>query len=101
VKSDGATIVAFQTLTYAVRVFSESGQLKLNLYNRRTNRLALKGVPVEGKSAGDGTAYSYGTESQVTILVPASGVPSLTASAFGDTLKEQAEVDPPEAPAPP
>jgi Bacterial SH3 domain len=92
--SSTTTIVSFQTSTYAVRVFSESGQLRLNLFNRKTKAIALSAVPVQGKSSSDGTTYSYQGDVKVTILVPASGQPTLSAVALGETLKEQSEVAP-------
>jgi Bacterial SH3 domain len=93
------TIIAFQTPTYAVRVFSESGQLRLNLFNRKTKAIALSAVPVESKSSGDGTTYSYRSDVKVTVLVPASGQPTLSAVALGETLKEQQEQPASAAPA--
>ncbi len=86
-----ATLVSFQTSTYAVRIFSEAGQLRLNLYNKKTNALALKSVPVKSESTSDGTIYSYGTDVEVKVRVPASGPFSLTTQALGTTLDETAE----------
>jgi hypothetical protein len=87
-----STIVSFQTPSYAVRVFSQSGQLRLNLFNRKTNRIALRAAPVQSKSSGEGTTYSYLTNDlQVNVAVPETGQPTLTAIALGDTLKEQPE----------
>jgi Bacterial SH3 domain len=88
------TIVSFQTSTYAVRVFSESGQLRLNLFNRKTKSIALSAVPVQGKSSSEGTTYSYQGDVKVTVLVPAAGQPTLSAVALGETLKEQSEASP-------
>jgi uncharacterized protein YgiM (DUF1202 family) len=99
--SSTTTIVSFKTSTYAVRVFSESGQLRLNLFNRKTKVIALSAVPVQSKSSGDGTTYSYQSDVKVTVLVPASGQPTLSAVALGETLKEQPEAPPvPAAPTP-
>ncbi len=92
--SSTATIVSFQTSTYAVRVFSESGQLRLNLFNRKTKTIALSAVPVQSKSSGDGTTYSYQGDVKVTVLMPASGQPTLSAVALGESLKEQSEAAP-------
>ncbi len=95
------TIVSFQTVSYAVRVFSQSGQLRLNLFNRKTNRIALRSAPVQSKSVGDGTTYSYITNDlQVNVIVPETGQPTLMAIALGDTLKEQPEVVASPEPAP-
>ncbi len=86
------TIASFKTPSYAVRIFSQSGQLRLNLYNRKTNKIALQAVPVESKSSGDGSTYSYLTNDlQINILVPATGQPTLKAIALGETLQEQPE----------
>ncbi len=86
-----ATLVSFQTSTYAVRIFSEAGQLRLNLYNKKTNALALQAVPVKSESTRDGTVYSYDTDVAVKVRVPTSGPFSLTTQALGTTLDETAE----------
>lgn len=99
--SASTTIVSFQTSTYAVRVFSDSGQLRLNLFNRKTKAIALSAVPVQSKNSGDGTTYSYQSDVKITVLVPTSGQPTLSAVALGETLKEQPESSPtPATPAP-
>lgn len=86
-----STIVSFQTQSYAVRVFSRSGQLRLNLFNRRTNTVALKEVPVQSKTQEDGTVYTYGKELEVMVFVPNSGATKLTTNALGTTVEEYAE----------
>jgi hypothetical protein len=86
-----STIVSFQTQSYAVRVFSRSGQLRLNLFNRRTNTVALKEVPVQSKAQEDGTVYTYGKELEVTVFVPNSGATKLTTNSLGATVEEFAE----------
>jgi hypothetical protein len=86
-----STIVSFQTPTYAIRIFSEAGQLRLNLFNRVRNSLALKAVPVESKNTEKGTMYRYKSDLKLTILVPLSGQPTLTANVLGDTIREQSE----------
>jgi hypothetical protein len=86
-----STIVSFQTQSYAVRVFSRSGQLRLNLFNRRTNTVALKEVPVQSKAQEDGTVYTYGKELEVTVFVPNSGTTKLTTNVLGTTVEEFAE----------
>jgi hypothetical protein len=86
-----STIVTFQTQSYAVRLFSRSGQLRLNLFNRKTNSMALKEVPVQSKTQDDGTVYTYGKELEVTVFVPNSGATKLTTNALGSTVEEFAE----------
>lgn len=91
-----SVIVAFQTPTYAVRIFSEAGHLRLNLYNRKSQQLALDAVPVESKNSGTNTTYSYSSDLKVTVAVPTQGTPTLTTVALGNTLQEQPEnISPP------
>ncbi|WP_404789392.1 SH3 domain-containing protein [Altericista sp. CCNU0014] len=93
-------IVSFQTPTYAVRIFSKAGHLRLNLFNRKSQQLALDSVPVESKNSGEQTTYSYGRDLKVTVVVPTEGTPTLTTAALGNTLEEQPETAsaPPDAP---
>ncbi|HEY9828846.1 MAG TPA: SH3 domain-containing protein [Stenomitos sp.] len=93
--SSTGTVVAFSTSTYAVRVFSEAGQLRMNLYNRKSQQVALKSGPVESKSSKTGTTYTYSgdgnSDLQVVVSVPLEGLPMLTAKALGESLQEQSE----------
>jgi Bacterial SH3 domain len=89
--ASSTTISAFETPTYAVRIFSQSGQLRLNLFNRKTQEIALSAVPIQSKSSADGTTYSYQGEVKVTVVVPTSGQPTISAFALGETLKERSE----------
>lgn len=91
VAAPSVVIVSFETPTYAVRVFSEAGHLRLNLFNRKSQQLALDAVPVESKNFGEATVYSYGRDLKVTIVVPTKGTPTLTTNALGSTLQEQPE----------
>ncbi len=86
-----SVIVSFQTPTYAVRIFSKAGHLRLNLFNRKSQQLALDAVPVESKNSGDNTTYSYGSDLKVTVVVPTQGASTLTTVALGNTLQEQSE----------
>jgi Bacterial SH3 domain len=94
IASPSVVIVAFQTPTYAVRIFSEAGQLRLNLFNRKSQQLALDSVPVESKTSGEKTIYSYGSELKVTVAVPMKGNPTLTTAALGNILQEEPETVP-------
>ena len=89
-----ATITTFETPTYTVRVFSRSGQLRLNLYNRKAQAIALSAVPIQSKSTSDGTTYSYQGEVKVTVMVPTSGQPTVSTSALGENLTERPESPP-------
>jgi hypothetical protein len=95
VANPSVAIVAFQTPNYAVRVFSEAGQLRMNLYNRKSQQVVLEAVPVESKNSGKITTYSYSSDLKVTVVVPVSGTPTLTTVALGNTLQEGSEISPP------
>jgi hypothetical protein len=91
IAAPSVVIVSFQTPTYAVRIFSEAGHLRLNLFNRKSQQLALDSVAVESKNSGEKTIYRYGSDLKVTIAVPTKGTPTLTTAALGNTLQEEAE----------
>jgi hypothetical protein len=55
---DSATIALFQTAKYAVRIYDDSGELRMNLYNRRTDKVELKAAPVQAARVGQ-TATAY------------------------------------------
>jgi hypothetical protein len=94
IANSGVEIVAFKTPNYAVRVFSEAGQLRMNLYNRKSQQVVLDAVPVESKNSGKATTYSYSSDLKVTVAVPVNGTPTLTTTALGNTLQEEPEVSP-------
>ena len=94
IAAPSVVIVSFQTPTYAVRIFSEVGHLRLNLFNRKSQQLALDSVAVESKNSGEKTIYSYGSDLKVTVAVPTKGTPTLTTVALGNTLQEEAETAP-------
>jgi hypothetical protein len=94
IAAPSVVIVSFQTPTYAVRIFSEAGHLRLNLFNRKSQQLALDSVPVESKASGEQTVYSYSSELKVTVAVPEKGTPILTTTALGNTLQEEPETAP-------
>jgi Bacterial SH3 domain len=95
IATPAAIILSFQTPTYAVKIFSETGHLRLNLFNRKSQQLVLEAVPVESKTTGKTTTYSYSSDLKVTIVVPAQGSPTLTTMALGNTVQEEPETNPP------
>jgi hypothetical protein len=94
IATPSVVIVSFQTPSYAVRVFSEAGQLRLNLFNRKSQQLVLNAVPVESKNSGTSTTYSYSSDLKVTVVVPTKGTPILTTIALGNTLQEEPQASP-------
>jgi Bacterial SH3 domain len=95
IATPSVVILAFKTPNYAVRVFSEAGQLRMNLYNRKSQQVVLEAVPVESKNSGKTTTYSYSSDLKVTVVVPAKGTPTLTTVALGNTLQEEPETTSP------
>ncbi len=53
------TIVFSQTSTYAVRVFTQDGQPRLNLYNKGTGRQELNAVRAIAVSSVEGLTFTY------------------------------------------
>lgn len=72
-RADETTVVSFQTDNHAVRIFRRDGGLRLNLFNKRSNRTTLQGVPVEQTSNDLVTRYIYRDELPTTIEVERSG----------------------------
>ncbi|HEY9629656.1 MAG TPA: hypothetical protein V6C84_20320 [Coleofasciculaceae cyanobacterium] len=56
---DNATIARFQTPKYVVRIYSQDDQVRMNLYNRRTDQVELKAVAVKSTSSTSSTTYAY------------------------------------------
>ncbi|MFQ3618747.1 MAG: YbaY family lipoprotein [Cyanobacteriota bacterium] len=75
---DGATLSFFQTPGYAVRLFSRNGAMRLNLFNRKTGRLELSGVPTTAAIDPDGIAYTYNGTPSVKVYRGNLGTQSLT-----------------------
>lgn len=59
------TVLAFETLEYAVHIFQQQGTLRLNLYNRKAGKTELKQVPVTRINTSDGVVYRYDGKSTV------------------------------------
>ncbi len=72
---DSTTIAKFQTSKYAVRVYDDSGELRMNIYNRLTSQVELKAAPVESTRSGQNTTYTSPSDSLVytAIVAPVGG----------------------------
>ncbi len=72
---ESETIAQFQTPKYAVRIYSRNDELRMNLYNRRTDKVELKAVPVESARSGSSSTYSYPSGSFVytVTIMPIGG----------------------------
>ncbi len=76
------TLTFFEPHGYAVRVFEENQQLKINLYDQRTRSLLLNGASVTQQSTSDRTIYLHQGEPTIRVLVAGDGTQQLY---FGDT----------------
>jgi len=56
---DSETIARFQTPKYGVRIYSRDNEVRMNLYNRRTDKVELKAVPVKSTRSSSSITYSY------------------------------------------
>jgi hypothetical protein len=72
---DSATIAKFQTSKYAVRVYDDSGELRMNVYNRLTNAVELKAAPAESTPSGQNMTYTSpsGSLIYIAIVAPVGG----------------------------
>ncbi|NJR66393.1 MAG: hypothetical protein HC772_15430 [Leptolyngbyaceae cyanobacterium CRU_2_3] len=55
---ENLTIAHFQTRNYAVRLYDQNGELRMNVYNRQTDRVELRASPVHLNSADSSATYS-------------------------------------------
>ncbi|MBZ8181636.1 hypothetical protein [Oscillatoria salina] len=53
------TVLAFQTDEYAVRVYHQQGQLRMNVYDKRSRNLLLNGALADSITADGGTSYFH------------------------------------------
>jgi Bacterial SH3 domain len=61
------TILTFQTANNAVRIFNRSGQVRMNIFDKRNGTSWLNSVPVQVEQNQQGTYYRY--QADETILV--------------------------------
>ena len=57
--TDATIVLLFRTDTHAVRVFLQSNQYYMNVYNHSTSVLTLNAVSVKQISSDEGTSYLY------------------------------------------
>ncbi|MDX2243493.1 MAG: hypothetical protein NW224_22660 [Leptolyngbyaceae cyanobacterium bins.302] len=61
----GRTIATFETLEYTVRVFEQQDSLFMNLYNKKTETIDLKQVPVVRVNTSNGIVYRHDGKSTI------------------------------------
>jgi hypothetical protein len=66
------TLLSFQTRQYAVRLFRQQGILRLNLYNRQTDTVELRGMPMQQAVTNTGIVYTnlQGQDTYSVIVAP-------------------------------
>lgn len=72
-----ATLVLSQTPQYAVRVFSQNGTPRINLFNKVTGQLELANGAAVIESASGGTTYRHGGTPAVVVQVSSSGAQTI------------------------
>lgn len=71
------TIVFSQTSTYAVRVFTQQGQPRINLFNKTTGRQELNAAPATANASAAGLTFTHGGSPSVTVSIAANGAQTL------------------------
>lgn len=71
------TIVFSQTSTYAVRVFTQQGQPRINLFNKTTGRQELNAVPATANVAAGGVTFTHGGTPSVKVSIAANGAQTI------------------------
>ncbi|MEM7065128.1 MAG: YbaY family lipoprotein [Cyanobacteria bacterium P01_B01_bin.77] len=74
---EGALVFS-QTAGVAVRVYNSDGVPRLNLYNKQTGMLEMRGVPVAVESTDMGVTYRYDGELGVEVAIATSGEQTIT-----------------------
>ncbi|MEC4819215.1 MAG: hypothetical protein SAK29_38980 [Scytonema sp. PMC 1069.18] len=83
------TVASFQTDTYSVKVFRRGNQLRMNLLDKRTNRLKLNAVPVTVKKSSQQTSYSASQgNSNYLISVGKDGTNSVQILSPNESIQE-------------
>ncbi|MBW4469809.1 MAG: META domain-containing protein [Stenomitos rutilans HA7619-LM2] len=74
------TLVTFQGRRNAVRVFTQDGQTRLNVYDKRDRITWIQGTPVKTEQTPEGTRYiNVASEASLIVFVPTTGKePTLT-----------------------
>lgn len=77
VKPRDEVLLAFQTKEYAVRVYRRTGNLFMNLYDRRTAKTQLRQVPVTMTNTTSSLVYRYDGDMSVQARESVEGERSL------------------------
>ncbi|NMG11598.1 hypothetical protein [Brasilonema sp. UFV-L1] len=83
------TVTTFQTPNYSVRVFRQGSQTRMNVFDRKTNKLQLNAAPVQVQNLDQQTSYTTSEgERLFRISVDGSGNKSVEINAPGQVIQE-------------
>ncbi|MEP0965972.1 YbaY family lipoprotein [Leptolyngbya sp. SLC-A1] len=71
------TVVFSQTPTYAVRVFTQQGQPRINLFNKSTGRQELNAAPATANVSAEGVTFTHGGTPSVVVNIAANGAQTI------------------------
>ncbi|ARV59690.1 hypothetical protein BZZ01_14560 [Nostocales cyanobacterium HT-58-2] len=83
------TVTNFQTPNYSVRVFRQGSQTRMNVYDKKTNKLQLNAAPVQVQNSDQQTSYTSSQGEQMfRISVDQSGNKSVEINGPGQVIQE-------------
>jgi hypothetical protein len=83
------TVATFQTPNYSVRVFRQGTQTRMNVFDKKTNKLQLNAAPVQVQNSDQQTSYTSSQgERQFRISVDQAGNRSVEINAPGEVIQE-------------
>lgn len=83
------TVATFQTPNYSVRVFRQGTQTRMNLFDKKTNRLQLNAAPVQIQNSEQQTSYTSSQgERLFRISVDQAGNRSVEINGPGEVIQE-------------
>jgi hypothetical protein len=83
------TVANFQTQNYSVRVFRQGSQTRMNVFDRRTNKLQLNAAPVQVERGAQQTSYTTSEGDRLfRISVDQAGNRSVEINAPGEVIQE-------------
>lgn len=83
------TVATFQTPNYSVRVFRQGTQTRMNVFDKKTNKLQLNAAPVQVQNSDQQTSYTSSQgERQFRISVDQAGNRSVEINGPGEVIQE-------------
>ena len=83
------TVNTYKTPNYSVRVFRQGAQTRMNVFDRKANKLQLNAAPVQVQNSDQQTSYTSSEgERLFRISVDGSGNKSVEINAPGQVVQE-------------